>query len=163
MVDSAPNQTPDRRSRMMDAMSPRPLDAIRQNGNQIMGGSKLGSEAEAASSYKRHQEGKASDLNSRAAEVNEMVDPRQFDQMDAEMTMNANLHLVPCRWSPSGWRYVQKDPNDHRFFNNPNRVNNFGVASDRKRHQSSGLRNTMFKSTNKSAFNPAGTMKSRAD
>ncbi len=54
MVDAAPNQTPDRRSRMMDAMSPRPLDAIRANGTNIMGGKKLGSEVEAASNYRRH-------------------------------------------------------------------------------------------------------------
>ncbi len=92
-----------------------------------------------------------------------MVDPRQFDQMDAEMSMNANLHLVPCRWSPTGWRYVQKDPKEQKFFNNANRVNNFGVASDRKRHQSTGMRQTMFKSTNRSAFNPHATNKSRAD
>lgn len=163
MVDAAPNQTPERRSRMADAMSPRPLQAIRANGSNIVGGSRLGSELDAASTFKRHQEARPSEINSRAQEVTEMVDPRQFDQMDAEMSMNANLHLVPCRWSPSGWRYVQRDPKDHRFFNNANRVNNFGVASDRKRHQSSNMRQSMYKSTQRSAFNPAGTSKSRAD
>ena len=55
------------------------------------------------------------------------IDARQFDQMDAEMNMNTQLHLVPSRWERSGWRYVQRDPADVQFFQSPNRVNNFGV------------------------------------
>jgi len=38
-----------------------------------------------------------------------------------------SLHLVPCRWSLSGWKYVKQDPGDHRFFNSPHRVNGQGI------------------------------------
>ena len=61
------------------------------------------------------------------------IDQKQFDLMDAEISMNQELHLVPCRWERSGWRYVQKDPADQGFFRNPNRVNNYGVDSGKKR------------------------------
>ena len=74
--------------------------------------------------------------------------------------MNKNLHLVPCRWERSGWRYVQKDPADEKFFRNPNRVNNFGVNADKKRLASSN-RESFYRSANKSAFQNTG--KSRAD
>ena len=37
-----------------------------------------------------------------------------------------NLQLVPCRWSHTGWKYVQADPAGTVFFNSPNRVNSFG-------------------------------------
>ena len=51
------------------------------------------------------------------------------------------MHLVPCRWEHSGWKYVQVDPKDHNFFNNPNRINSVGIGSNTKpkkgtRHQS---------------------------
>jgi hypothetical protein len=74
------------------------------------------------------------------------------DAMDAEISMNENLHLVPCRWERSGWRYVQKDPADHGFFNNPNRVNNFGVDSGKKRFASSNRRDSFYNTGNRSAF-----------
>lgn len=60
-----------------------------------------------------------------------------MDMREQEIQMNKNLHLVPCRWAHSGWKYVQKDPSDTNFFQNPNRVNNFGVNADRKRFASS--------------------------
>ena len=44
-----------------------------------------------------------------------------------------NLQLVPCRWSHSGWKYVQKDPGNTNFFTSPNRVNSFGFASGKGR------------------------------
>ena len=37
-----------------------------------------------------------------------------------------NLQLVPCRWSHTGWKYVQMDPSQAKFFKSPNRVNSFG-------------------------------------
>lgn len=27
-----------------------------------------------------------------------------------------NLQLVPCRWSHTGWKYVQTDPDNTQFF-----------------------------------------------
>ena len=67
--------------------------------------------------------------------MTEMIDAAQLNDMDnADMQDGGQqLHLVPCRWAHSGWRYVQKDPKDHGFFRNPNRVNNFGVAPDKRR------------------------------
>ena len=43
-----------------------------------------------------------------------------------------NLKLVPCRWSHTGWKYVQADPGKTHFFKNPNRVNSFGFNKDVK-------------------------------
>jgi len=45
------------------------------------------------------------------------IKPPQFDQhdyesIDSELNINQSLHLVPCRWERSGWRYVQVDPAD---------------------------------------------------
>lgn len=36
---------------------------------------------------------------------------------------------MPCRWSHTGWKYVQKDPGYTHFFTSPNRVNSFGFTS----------------------------------
>lgn len=38
-----------------------------------------------------------------------------------------SLHLVPCRWSLSGWKYVKVDPTDTKYFSNPHRVNGQGI------------------------------------
>ena len=38
-----------------------------------------------------------------------------------------NMQLVPCRWAKSGWKYVNADPSQTRYFNSPNRVNSFGM------------------------------------
>ena len=77
--------------------------------------------------------------------------PVDFTQMEHEIAMNKELHLVPCRWERSGWRYVQRDPAGHQFFNNPNRVNNFGVAPERRRFVSQ-QRESFYKTGNRSAF-----------
>ena len=42
-----------------------------------------------------------------------------------------NLVLVPCRWSHTGWKYVQRDPSATKFFTSPNRVNSFGYNNGR--------------------------------
>lgn len=44
-----------------------------------------------------------------------------------------SMHLVPCRWSRSGWKYVEVDPKEAGFFNNPNRVNSFGMSPQGKK------------------------------
>ena len=39
----------------------------------------------------------------------------------------ATMHLVPCRWSKNGFKYIQVDLKDHnKFFRNPNRINGHG-------------------------------------
>ena len=68
------------------------------------------------------------------------------------MSLNDNMHLVPCRWERSGWRYVQRDPGAIGFFNNPNRINSFGAAPVQKRFASSLNRESFYKSANRSAF-----------
>ncbi len=72
------------------------------------------------------------------------IDQKQFELMDAEITMNQELHLVPCRWERSGWRYVQRDPGEAKFFKNPNRVNNFGVDANKKRFAKSCRRDSLY-------------------
>ena len=153
----------------MQIMSPRRLDAIRSNGNSIVN-PKIATlnNQDAASSYKRAGEGMVSpkrDAASKASRMSQirtemravknpeaMLDQRLYDAMDEEIEMNANLHLVPCRWERSGWRYVQKDPQAHGFFNNPNRVNSFGVDSGKRRFASSQRRDSFYATGNKSAF-----------
>ena len=64
------------------------------------------------------------------------------------------MHLVPCRWEHSGWKYVQVDPKEHNFFNNPNRVNSIGMSSNnmkRARHQSV-KRQSQYNASQRSAF-----------
>ncbi len=39
------------------------------------------------------------------------------------------MQLVPCRWQKSGWKYVEVDPRETRFFSNPNRVNSTGAMT----------------------------------
>ena len=63
---------------------------------------------------------------SQAAAMMEQQAAADYNQIEADMNLNDNMHLVPCRWEKSGWRCVQKDPGQIGFFNNPNRVNNFG-------------------------------------
>ena len=92
-------------------LSPRKLDAMRANGSQIVAGSQEEEKIRA-------------------------VGGDTLESMKFEMNMNNNLHLVPCRWEKSGWRYVQKDPKQTNFFNNPNRVNSFGIVADKKRYAS---------------------------
>jgi hypothetical protein len=38
-----------------------------------------------------------------------------------------SLHLVPCRWSLTGWKYVKVEPGDQKFFNSPHRINGQGI------------------------------------
>ena len=150
--------TPDRRSRQMEIMSPRRLDALRTNGNNILGAKN--NDLDAASAFKRTQQ--MGDTNQasftgapvRGQHMSDMIDGNQLDDMDTGLQIGSNqqLHLVPCRWERSGWRYVQKDPQEHGFFKNPNRVNNFGVAPDKRRFVSQNKRESFYKSGNMSAF-----------
>ena len=39
------------------------------------------------------------------------------------------MDVVPCRWSPSGWKYVKKTPEGNKFFSSPNRYNFHGFMS----------------------------------
>ena len=47
------------------------------------------------------------------------------DQMFEEQEMK----LVPCRWSRTGWKYVEAETGEHKFFKNPNRANCHGYNS----------------------------------
>ena len=123
-------------------MNSRRLEAIRANGNSIVGAA--GNDLQAGKNYKNGQDARASEMGFGAA--GDVMDMREH-----EIAMNNNLHLVPSRWERSGWRYVQKDPSDTQFFRNPNRVNNFGVNAEKKRFASSN-RESFYKSANKSAF-----------
>lgn len=144
--------TPDRQSRnAADILSPRRLDQLRANGKQILDPQGAqGNNQDAASTYKRMMEQRVSSNPPAQAASRTAVDPREVER-EAEITMNQRLHLVPCRWERSGWKYVERDPADHRFFQNPNRVNNFGITAEKKRFNSQ-RRDSHFMTTNKSAF-----------
>ena len=76
------------------------------------------------------------------------------DQLDVELDLEGQtkMHLVPCRWSRSGWKYVEVDPQSHSFFKNPNRVNSFGITSPNKLRKGGSVVRKTFASTSKSAF-----------
>lgn len=57
--------TPDRRSRQMEIMSPRRLDALRANGNSILGTRNNNTDLEAARNYKTTQMDAVSNSGSR--------------------------------------------------------------------------------------------------
>ena len=42
------------------------------------------------------------------------------------------MQLVPCRWQKSGWKYVEVDPQETKFFCSPNRVNSVGFSPNAK-------------------------------
>ena len=71
-------------------------------------------------------------------------------EQDADQ-VPSKMHLVPCRWSKTGWKYVEVDPKNVNFLNNPNRVNSFGVE---KRNASNphGARSRQIALASKSAF-----------
>lgn len=70
-----------------------------------------------------------------ALSPNKMAQTRRYKQSQSAVPEvekeleGGSLHLVPCRWSLSGWKYVKQDPGDHRFFNSPHRVNGQGIYS----------------------------------
>ena len=53
----------------------------------------------------------------------------------------SSLHLVPCRWSLSGWKYVKVDPQNQKYFNNPHRFNGQGIYTG---HQSPNSQKKMM-------------------
>ena len=42
---------------------------------------------------------------------------------------DTEMKLVPCRWSRTGWKYVEVETNTHKFFGNINRNNCHGYNS----------------------------------
>ena len=62
------------------------------------------------------------------------------------------MHLVPCRWEKSGWKYVQVDPKEHNFFNNQNRVNFHGVSQPRQQARRGSVQRNTFYNSGASAF-----------
>ena len=47
--------------------------------------------------------------------------------------LESDMKLVPCRWSRTGWKYVEQDPREHKFFGQPNRANAQGFFSPQSR------------------------------
>lgn len=73
-----------------------------------------------------------------------MLDPRHtnVDKLSelaesTKKTYNEDEYiLTPCRFSPSGWKYVRKDVKQ-RLLNHPNKINNTGYYSALKTANSS--------------------------
>ena len=72
---------------------------------------------------------------------------KKFAETQDKNGFDDNLQLVPCRWSNTGWKYVQADPSRTQFFQSPNRVNSFGFNHGTKKR-------TVTKSMNRQDFNP---------
>ena len=56
--------------------------------------------------------------------------PRNQDYEQKDESAGRLMHLVPCRWQKGGWKYVEVDPKQHQFFNNPNRINSTGFSPE---------------------------------
>ena len=111
------------------ASNPRKLEKIRQNGQEIMnatGGFNKSNGLDAHKQYTRNQAGGQQHVSA-AHNIGQ-------GDLDVELDLEGQtkMHLVPCRWTRSGWKYVEVDPKEHNFFNNPNRVNSFGIQSPSK-------------------------------
>ena len=155
----ARQKTPDRQSRQSNQM----MSPLQANAGKII----RGQDGDLASSYAASRVGSkdqvsqsaASRISSKAyskaqAAANEQA---EYQEMNDEIAMNKALHLVPCRWERSGWRYVEADPSKTNFFKNPNRVNSFGVGADFNKHrrygsQMRGGAASFYLTSNKSAF-----------
>ena len=62
------------------------------------------------------------------------------------------MKLVPCRWSRTGWKYVEAEPSGHKFFGNPNRTNAHGHASQDQFRRGKGDSDFRYKEDVKDAF-----------
>ena len=77
--------------------------------------------------YERYMgKGRGSSVNNAAQQSNLFGESHQPGDGFAD-----NLKLVPCRWSHTGWKYVQDDPAKTNFFSSPNRVNSFGFNQEK--------------------------------
>ena len=115
-------------------LSPRRLEKIRQNGQDIMSHSN-GFQNHTSDAHKNYANTMKYGKNKPIAAAHNIS--RDVLDMELDLENQGKMHLVPCRWSRSGWKYVEVDPKDHQFFKNPNRVNSFGVP-DPKRHRRGG-------------------------
>ena len=63
------------------------------------------------------------------------------------------MKLVPCRWSNTGWKYVEVQPSTHRFFGNPNRTNFHGfTAAHSEKKSKAGNADFRYKQDAKDAY-----------
>ena len=84
----------------------------------------------------------------------QQIKPPLYEEPTESEADQPTMHLVPCRWEHSGWKYVQVDPKAHNFFNNPNRINCHGISNKPKRatrHQSV-KRDSYYGTSQRSAF-----------
>ena len=139
-------------------MSPRRLEKMSNAGSKIMKHEMSNKRAANYANAKTQQ--MMDELNSRASHMNNLNSAKQIkpplyeEPYDSESNEQPTMHLVPCRWEHSGWKYVQVDPKNHNFFNNPNRINSHGISNNPKRasrHQSV-KRESYYGTSQKSAF-----------
>ena len=100
------------------ALSPRNLEQLRKNGQSIL------------------NQTFTQQMGDRRNSMGPRVTSDELD-LDIELDSNPKMHLVPCRWAPGGWKYVEQDPKEKGFFNSPNRVNAHGVQANRGRFSKS--------------------------
>ena len=117
-------------------MSPGPGNALLQNGNDIMNMS---------GGYGNRKKSNMPTITKNL----ELSGPNNYGRFGDAKAEEENLELVPCRWSNTGWKYVQKPTAKTKFFTSPNRVNSHGfAATGQVVHQ-----NTAGRQSNKDASN----------
>lgn len=70
--------------------------------------------------------------------------------------------LTPCRFTPSGWKYVRKDT-VQKLLNHPNKINSVGYYSNARTNFKSGIINAGSSTIDDSTININDMFNSRDD
>ena len=72
---------------------------------------------------------KASDLKSLNSQTIDREQVHELAEHSSHKYNQDDYILTPCRFAPSGWKYVRKTQNPQTFLNHPNKRNSVGYYS----------------------------------
>ena len=72
---------------------------------------------------------KASDLKSLNSQTIDREQVHELAEHSSHKYNECDYILTPCRFAPSGWKYVRKTQNPQTFLNHPNKRNSVGYYS----------------------------------
>ena len=72
---------------------------------------------------------KASDLKSLNSQTIDREQVHDLAEHSSHKYNQDDYILTPCRFAPSGWKYVRKTQNPQTFLNHPNKRNSVGYYS----------------------------------
>ena len=78
---------------------------------------------------------------------------KDLENLDLDADIQPSNYCVPSRWELSGFRYVQIDPKEQKYFNSPNKINGaFGMGADDPRRDSLKCESDLLRSNHRSSF-----------